>query len=193
MLEITQIQKRLKETLPIKRYEHTLGVAETAEKLGMHYQENVHNLKIAAFLHDSAKFMTQEELLAFCKTNHIILTEEDKKAKGTIHAKAGASIAEKEYQITDTDIIEAIKYHSTGHPAMNRFQKILFLSDYLDPSRNLPGNDALFETAMTDFEEAVFQIIKEKIIYVAEKNQYLHPLSIHFYNIQLELRSESAK
>jgi predicted HD superfamily hydrolase involved in NAD metabolism len=186
-MNIQEIRDYLKKTLPEKRYRHILGTEETAVRLGRHYQEDIQKLSLAALLHDCAKYMNKTEQLQFAKENRIHLSSDDLKAAGIIHAKIGAYLAKKQFQVRDRGILDAISFHSTGAPGMDRFQKILFASDYLEPTRGFSQNEVLKKMIIKDFEKAIFEIIKRKLLYVLEKGEYLHPLSLEFYNTQLDL------
>jgi predicted HD superfamily hydrolase involved in NAD metabolism len=187
MMDIIEIRKNLKETLPDRRFRHILGAEETSAWLGGVFHEDADRLRTAALLHDCAKYMKKPELLEYAVKNGILLTEDDRKAAGIIHAKIGAYIAAKQYLIKDKEILDSIAFHSTGAPDMTRFQKIIFASDYLEPNRGFEENKSLRELIVRDFEKGVFEIIKRKLRYVLERGDYLHPLSLDFYNHQLML------
>ncbi len=184
---INEIRSRLKSMLTKKRYLHTLGTEETALRLGKIYYHDYDRLSIAALLHDVGKSLNYEKQLEYIESRRILLSPDDIKAKGTIHAKVGRVIAEAEFGIKDPEILDAIAYHPTGNGNMTMLQKIVFASDYLDPNRGYKENKNIFELIENDFEKGILQILKLKIIYILQKNEHLHPLSIEFYNKQLEL------
>lgn len=184
---INQIRVFIRNSLSKERYEHSLGVAETAAHLGKKFGIDTDRLEIAALLHDAGKHYDGEERDNFIIDKHILLTPDDLRAKGVIHAKISAVIAREKFQIEDKEILDAVYYHTSGHPDFTRFQKIIFASDYLDPARGLSDRKKLVKLVETDFERGVLEIIKTKIFWVMERNDHLHPLSVEFYNRQTEI------
>lgn len=89
----------------------------------MCHKADINKAKIAGLLHDCAKCIDDDEKLKECIKYHIEVTEYEKKSKSLLHAKLGAYYAKSKYNIDDTDIINAIKYHTTGRPNMSLIEK----------------------------------------------------------------------
>ena len=133
--------KRLKDTKSIRRemekvqderrYEHTLGVAYTATALAMRYDIPLKAAEIAGLLHDCAKCIPNSEKLALCEKHHILVAPAEAENPSLLHAKLGALLAESEYDITNPEILHAIKVHTTGEPDMSVLDKIIFIADYI--------------------------------------------------------------
>lgn len=182
-----KIIDHLKKIQNPKRFQHSLGTEQTAVNLGNLFHLDSARIRTAALLHDIGKSMNLEEQIAFADKNRIHLAKEDLQAKGVIHAILGSFIAEQEFDIKDPEVLNAIRYHTTGHAGMTLFQKIIFASDYIDPSRGARNERNLEKLVMEDLEKGVLEIIKDKLTFVVRKGEYLHPLSVEFYNSQLEL------
>ena len=175
--DLKPLKKQLKKLLKKTRYEHTLGVMDTAASLAMCYGYPMYTAMVAGLLHDCAKYMDDEELLKYAKKNHIELTEYEIKAPHLIHAKAGAYMAEKVYGVTDKDILSAIRFHTTGRPDMNLLEKIIFVADYIEPNRNqAPRLAELRQLAFSNMDLCIALILKDTIEYV---NQREIPLDLN--------------
>ncbi|HCC07961.1 MAG TPA: phosphodiesterase [Clostridiales bacterium] len=150
-----------------KRFTHTLGVVETAEKLAKIYGVDVEKARIAALLHDCAKFHKYND---FSRKHGIKLDEEILKYPKVIHSFLGVFVAKVEYGIEDVEILNAIKYHTTGKPDMTVLEKIVYLADAIEPGRE--EYEYLIEgrkLANEDLDKAVAFILERTIKYVKER------------------------
>jgi len=134
-MEIEEIIKKLSKSLSDERYVHTLGVKEVAIKLAIKYGVDVNKAEIAALLHDCAKEYTKEQSREFCKEHNISLDYLENYPK-VLHSHLGYYVAKFDYGIIDEEILESIKYHTTGNERMTKLEKIIYLADFLDPNRN---------------------------------------------------------
>ena len=118
--ELYKLRKEMEKALEPKRYEHTLSVAYTAANLAAIHGVDIDKALIAGMLHDCAKCLSHKKQMSVCEKNHISLTEmETEENSPLLHAKAGSALARQEYRITDVDILNAIRYHTTGRPGMS--------------------------------------------------------------------------
>ena len=135
-----EILEDLKKELNPHRYEHTIGVANTAKKMAEALGENPNTAYLAGILHDCAKCIPDEEKVKLCKDNNIEITDMEMKNQFLLHSKAGAVLARNKYGINDDDVLSAITFHTTGKPNMTLLEKIIFSADYIEPSRNQAPN-----------------------------------------------------
>ena len=138
--ELTAIRKKLEKKLKEERYIHTLGVMYTAASMAMRHGADVQKAMTAGLLHDCGKYCDVNEQILLCRKHHIKLSDAELEVPALIHARLGAYFAEYEYGITDSEILDAITYHTTGRPAMTMIEKIVYLADYIEPGRKkIPG------------------------------------------------------
>ena len=118
-----------------KRYVHALSVEEEAAHLGKIYlPAKINALRAAALLHDITKKYDFEKQLQYCSEFGIILSNPC--SPEILHAVTGPLAAKKEFpQYTDKEILDAIRWHSTGRWGMTVFEAIIFLADYIEPTR----------------------------------------------------------
>ena len=177
---IDLIKADLKEKLPKKRYEHTLGVAYTAAALAMCYGEDILKAELAGILHDVAKAKKSLELKDDMKGYIDPYTDGDyvaliaDKAPQILHAIYAPYLAKKDYRIEDKDILSAIRWHTTGKKDMTMLEKIVFVADYIEPNRKkLPDLDRIRTLSFHDISEAVKVIAKSTIEYLGSQGMYI--------------------
>ena len=177
---IDLIKADLKEKLPKKRYEHTIGVAYTAAALAMCYGEDILKAELAGILHDVAKAKKSLELKDDMKGYIDPYTDGDyvaliaDKAPQILHAIYAPYLAKKDYRIEDKDILSAIRWHTTGKKDMTMLEKIVFVADYIEPNRkNLPDLDRIRILSFRDISEAVKVIAKSTIEYLGGQGIYI--------------------
>lgn len=125
-----------------KRIPHVLGTEQEAIRLALRYGADVQKARVAALLHDCTKKLDMEEQLALCRQYGIRLDELEQRALKLLHAKTGAAIARDLFDVDD-EIYSAIYWHTTGHANMTLLEKIMYLADYIEPTRNFPGVNEL--------------------------------------------------
>lgn len=180
--DIQKLQKELNKELDTKRYEHTLGVAYTAACMAMRYDCDIQKAYIAGLLHDCAKCMTHEERLTYCKKHDIPVTEIEKQNPSLLHAKVGAGLCATKYGIEDSEIVNAIKYHTTGRPGMTLLEKIIFIADYLEPHRNEADDLPLVrKQVFEDMDLALRTILSDTLIYLQKGDKKIDPMTFQTY------------
>ena len=167
-LEITQkLRKELEKELKPDRYDHTLGVAYTSASLAMVHGANVEKALIAGFLHDCAKCLSHEEQLNICEKNNIEVTDVERRNHSLLHAKAGIYIASTKYEVRDPEILNAIRYHTTGRENMSPLEKIVYIADFIEPNRKpLDDMNIIRKEAFEDLDKCLAHILHNSIIYL---------------------------
>jgi predicted HD superfamily hydrolase involved in NAD metabolism len=173
--------KLVKAQLTEHRYQHTIGVMETAIMLAENYGADVSKAELAAIFHDYAKFRPKDEMKQ-------IILEQNMPAElleynsELWHAPVGAYLAEKEAGITDLEVLDAIRYHTSGRVGMTLLDKIIYLADYIEPGRHFPGVDEVRAMAEEDLDKALVQSMKNTIQFLMKKNQPVFPDTFKAYN-----------
>ena len=106
----------------------------------MRYGCDLEKAEIAGLLHDCAKHYSDETIIKKCLMEGLSLSEDERKAPAVLHAKYGAWLAKKKYNIQDEEVIGAIRWHTTGRPNMSLLEKIVFTADYIEPRRDKASN-----------------------------------------------------
>ena len=185
------IQDKLKKTLDLPRYEHTIGVMYTAGCMAMAHNCNIEKAMLAGLLHDCAKCMTHEERLELCELHAVEVTESELENKALLHAKAGAILAEIEYDIKDQEILDAITYHTTGKPDMSLLDKIIYIADYIEPGRDkAPNLELVRSLAYKDLEACMAQILHDSLEYLNSKSGHIDPTTAKAHEFYKEYRKD---
>ncbi|MGE5328420.1 MAG: bis(5'-nucleosyl)-tetraphosphatase (symmetrical) YqeK [Deltaproteobacteria bacterium] len=169
-----QMTKKLMGMLSQKKYEHCIAVKDSAVKLAFIHGADAEKASIAGLLHDCAKCMTEQELLKKAEEFGILLDDVSKREAGILHAAIGAEIAEREFEVTDTDILNAIKSHTTGKENMNLLDKIIYIADYISEDRNFKGIKDLRKVAQEDLNAGVLMGMDFTIGHVISKGRLIH-------------------
>lgn len=166
-MNYTEMKKKLKKTQDKERYAHTKGVMHTAVCLAMAHGCDMEKARLAGLLHDCAKCIPNAEKLSLCNKHNILVTPIEAENPFLLHAKLGALLAEIEYDITDPEILHAIKVHTTGEPDMNLLDKIIYIADYIEPGRNkAPNLEKVRRLAFRDLNACMAQILRDTLIYL---------------------------
>lgn len=171
------VEKQLTE----RRYQHTLGVTESSIELANRYGADVKKAELAAIFHDYAKFRPKDEMRGIIVSQGMTSTLLDFHSE-LWHAPVGAYLVEKEAGITNTEILDAIRYHTSGRVGMTLLDKVIYLADYIEPGRLFPGVDEVRETAKISLNQAVIEAMRNTIVFLMKKKQAVYPDTFHSYN-----------
>ena len=153
-LPISRLRPVALSYLKHRRIPHVLGTEQEAIRLAERYGADVEKARVAALLHDCTKKLDMPAQLALCEQYGIRLDELEQKALKLLHSKTGAAIARDVFGVDD-DIYSAIWYHTTGHADMTKLEKIIYLADYIEPSRDFPGVDKLRKVCYEDLDKGL--------------------------------------
>lgn len=184
MKDTTYINNWLKENLSEKRYNHTLGTANCARELAQKYKLNPDKAYVAGLLHDCAKCFSNEKLLEIIK-EHLHVEECEMLNYKTLHAPVSAYIAENEFEVTDAEILSAIRWHTLGKLDMTDFEKIIFLADKIEPNtRDKEYTDKVREILKEEngLNKALLRCYKETIKSLVKRDLKICLLTIEIYN-----------
>lgn len=192
-MKYKEIQTDLKKTLKSSRYAHTMGVVETAVHLAGIYNYSEKKAKYAALLHDCAKHLSDQDKIDLCLAHNTPIKQVELDNPSLLHAKCGAILAKEKYGIEDEEILHAIEVHTTGVPAMNLLDLILFVSDYIEPGRDqAPHLKELRKMAEKDLTQTAYCILKDTVDYLnSRKNTCLDSTTMETYQYYRQICSLS--
>ena len=187
--DLKYLQKQMKEALSEDRFEHTIGVMYTAESLAMRYGVDMTKAAVAGLLHDCAKCIPNAQKMKMCKKNDIEISEMEEKNPSLLHAKLGAFLAEDLYGVEDPEILNAIKWHTTGKPDMTMLDIIIYMADYIEPNRDkAPNLKQIRKLCFENIEEALYQVLEGTLSYLSDRPDMIDPMtkiSYDFYKWKL--------
>jgi nicotinate-nucleotide adenylyltransferase len=156
-----------------KRMPHVLGTETTAAALAQKYGADVTDARIAALLHDCTKKLDMDEQLALCEHYGIELDDLERRALKLLHSKTGAAIARDVFGVKD-EIYSAILWHTTGKPDMTLLEKVIYLADYIEPTRDFPGVEELRRAVWEDLDKGMLMGLNDTIREMEERGNPIH-------------------
>ncbi|MGG0823307.1 bis(5'-nucleosyl)-tetraphosphatase (symmetrical) YqeK [Paenibacillus turicensis] len=163
--------------MPAKRWKHVEGVMSSAVLLSQRYGADPVKADMAALLHDLAKYWPIEKQEAVIKENNLnqeLLLYD----KQLLHGEVGAFIAQRDYGITESEILDAVKYHTSGRVNMTLMDKIICLADYIEPGRDFPGVNNIRALAETSLDEALIAGLDSTITFLIEQRKVIYPITL---------------
>lgn len=182
--DLDALRRVIEERLP-GRAAHIFGCEKTAVKLARCWGEDEEKARFAALLHDITKQYSHREQLKFVQKYDILVDGDFDRFPALAHAVTGAAVARAEYGACE-DVVNAIRYHTTGRPGMTKLEKILYLADYIEPTRDFKGLEEARELAYRDLDAAVLRSTADCLTYNLKKLRPIHPITIAAYNEMVE-------
>lgn len=170
MLSVEEIQLYLKKNLKLNRYNHTLGVVEIAKKLAEINNISIEKAEIAALAHDVAKNLSLEKMKEIIYENNIDLTSCEKENSNLWHSIIAPIEAKEKLKIKDEEILDAVRWHTTGKENMSILTKIIYISDMIEPGRNFPGVEKIRETTFENLDKGVLLGLTESLKDLLNRN-----------------------
>ena len=159
-----------------------------------HYHANVNKVAIASLIHDCGRQIPKEDSVAKAKELGIPVDPVEETQPILLHAKLGVYYAIHKYGVSpdDREVLDAIRYHSTGTVDMTQTAKIVFLADLIEPGRNFEGVEDLREASFQDLDRGMLLSYDNTIRYLLEDGLLIHPDAIAGYN-QLAAKNGKAQ
>ncbi|WEK53104.1 MAG: bis(5'-nucleosyl)-tetraphosphatase (symmetrical) YqeK [Candidatus Cohnella colombiensis] len=176
-MELEKLREATRSQMPEKRWKHTLGVVESAIELAKRYGGDVQKAELAALLHDYAKAWEigrMEQIIREQELPPELLVYD----KELWHAHVGAWAVQNEHGIDDEEVLDAIRYHTSGRVQMTMLDKIVCLADYIEPGRDYPGVNKLRKLAEVSLEQALVAGYDGTIELLVEKGKLIFPLTV---------------
>ena len=136
------------------RVPHVLGAEEAAARLACRWGVDEETARRAALLHDCTKKLNEEQHRALIRQYHIRLDREEQGEPKLYHAITGAAVARHVFGVPPA-VESAIRWHTTGKADMTTLEKIIYLADYIEPTRDFCDLRPLRELAFQDLDRAM--------------------------------------
>jgi predicted HD superfamily hydrolase involved in NAD metabolism len=152
---------------------HIEGVVEAADELAERFGVDRQKTRTAALCHDLYRGIKDDALNVY--VNQLGLPKKYLNNGNLAHSKIAAEMIKKDFGIEDEDILNAVRYHTTGRAGMSPLEKVIFLADSIEPGRNYPRVDEIRNVAKTDLNRACLMCLERTIEYINNKGFYLDP------------------
>ena len=171
-----EMRALLEKSLKPSRYQHSLGVAETAVFLAQRFGVNAEQAKVAGLLHDCAREFRNEDLIAEAEKRLIMVGNIERQMPLLLHAYVGSRLVTEKYGVSDHAIEQAIWRHTVGGAKMTKLDKIIWFADMIEPNRDYPGVEELRSLAKTAaLDDMVLAGLTQSITFVLQKGGLIHP------------------
>jgi predicted HD superfamily hydrolase involved in NAD metabolism len=166
-------RKRLSE----KRYDHTIRVADTAERLARVHGLDPDRTRLAALLHDAARETEPDEFLRLAEEWGLPVGEPERQSPKLLHAPVAAELARRELGVEDEEVLAAIRAHTVGEPGMGPLALALYVADKIEPARDYPSVERLRKLASEDLREAATEALRRVVAHNEVRDRPIHPSS----------------
>jgi len=173
----------LREKLTEKRFIHSLNVADSAKELAKIYGYDEEIAYTAGLIHDCCKDTPAGLQLSYMLENGAELTEIEISTAKLYHAMCGSIYVKKEFGVENEDIINAVRYHTTGRKNMSLLEKLVFIADFISAERDYNGVEIMREKAVRSLDEAIVEGLGFTIKDLIDRGErFVHPDTIDAYN-----------
>ncbi|MFA5523926.1 MAG: bis(5'-nucleosyl)-tetraphosphatase (symmetrical) YqeK [Tissierellales bacterium] len=179
-------KEKLIDSIGKERYDHSVRVMEEAIKLANVYNCDQEKAAIAGLLHDCGKYLNENELLKNAYEFGIIRRDNHGINLALIHGELGVEVARRDFGIKDKDVLDSIQYHTTGKEDMTPLEKIIYVSDYIEPDRKIQGVDEIRQLAYENLDLALLNAMDKTIKHIIDKGYYIHPDTINARNYLID-------
>ncbi len=159
------------------RIPHVLGTEETAAALARRWGAGEDAARRAALLHDCTKRLDREQHLELCRLYSVPLDREERREEKLLHAITGAAVAREEFGMPP-EIVSAIRWHTTGKADMSLLEKIIYLADYIEPTRDFCDLRELRKLAFEDLDRAMLLGFTMAVQDLKKKGVVVHSNSV---------------
>ena len=174
--ELAWLREKMYDRHDTRRIAHVAGCENEAVRLANFWGADPENAATAAILHDMTKRLSADEQLKLA-AEYGIMNDISDMDEPLYHAVTGAEQARREFGVND-EIYGAVRWHTTGRPDMTLLEKIVWLADYIEPTRDFPGVDKVRQLAYKDIDEAMLTGLNITVDHICEKGKKPHHDSV---------------
>lgn len=185
-IDYDALKEILKSRLTSQRYYHSLCVMEEAVKLAPMLSADTEKARLAGLLHDITKNTPTEEQFAIIENANVTLTALERTSPKLHHAISGACYIENELKISDREILDAVRYHTTARANMTALDKVIYMADFISADRDYDGAEELRNLAYENFDEAMTVAVAFTVNELVEKRAQVHPDTIAAWNYEIQ-------
>lgn len=177
----------LKNTLSKKRFTHSMNVAQICTELAQKHGSDEEKAFLAGLLHDIKKEETPNAMKSLAILSDMDISDEEMQTPALWHAPAGAYYIGKSLKITDTDLLNAVRYHTAGRDNMSMLEKIVYLGDLTSEDRSYKDVEKYRKMSFDDLDSAMYFALKHSVEETLDKCGLVPPCTISGYNYFAEL------
>ena len=166
------LERFMRENEKESRYRHSLGVEDMAVRFAKTWGADTDKARFAGRYHDIAKNFDQERMDNLIRKYD--LPDELIGNNALAHSKVAAEILRNEFGVDDEDILNAVRYHTTGRSNMSLLEELVFVADAVEDNRTYNDLKYYQNLAETDLDRACFEILEFTIWFLESKDRQIH-------------------
>ncbi|GAT91205.1 bis(5'-nucleosyl)-tetraphosphatase (symmetrical) YqeK [Apilactobacillus kunkeei] len=176
-----ELIEKLKNALTQSRFEHVLRVEQMAIELAKKNDVDVEKASVAGLCHDYAKQRPDDDFIQLIKKFRLddLLLQY---GNAIWHGEVGYLMVQNELGVTDINILNSIKHHTTGATYMSKLEQIVYMADYIEMGRDFPGVEEAREITFNNLADGVAYQTKHTLQYLISANKPIYPKTIDTYN-----------
>lgn len=176
-----ELIEKLNNALTQSRFEHVLRVEQMAIELAKKNDVDVEKASVAGLCHDYAKQRPDDDFIQVIKKYRLddLLLQY---GNAIWHGEVGYLMVQNELGVTDIDILNSIKHHTTGAKYMSKLEQIVYMADYIEMGRDFPGVEEAREITFNNLADGVAYQTKHTLQYLISANKPVYPKTIDTYN-----------
>lgn len=181
LLSREELIEKLNNALTQSRFEHVLRVEQMAIELAKKNDVDVEKASVAGLCHDYAKQRPDDDFIQLIKKYRLddLLLQY---GNAIWHGEVGYLMVQNELGVTDIDILNSIKHHTTGAKYMSKLEQIVYMADYIEMGRDFPGVEEAREITFNNLADGVAYQTKHTLQYLISANKPVYPKTIDTYN-----------
>ncbi len=177
-----------------KRYDHVMSVARYATYLSSFHGIDAYDAYVGAIAHDCTKYLDDAGQLEYFEKNNISLSDSDRLSPKIWHQISGAHFARHTLGIENDDIINAVRYHTTGRAGMSPLEKLVCLADSIEPTRDYDGVENMRKVAKTSLDRALLLSFDRLVEYVKIRGLNMNETTLEARdNLREEIENGNSK
>lgn len=175
------IRKYIELNLTRPRLEHSLSTALICVELCSRFGVDEGKGRIAGIAHDISRETPVDKKLMNLIGDDYIISEEEKLNPVLLHGRIGASILKDKFNLRDNEVLQAVRWHTTGHPDMGKLGQILFIADYIEPGRKHINNSVRASIMKMNLNEMTLKILSDQNAYLRDKGYRITDSSMQLF------------
>lgn len=162
--------------LPDSRYKHSVRVAEFAASLCSRFGVNPDLGYLAGLAHDMCKAGRDRWLLSLAERDGLPICELEREKPALLHGRAAAMLLQGDFGVDNQSVLDAIRHHTFGSPGMDALGKIVFVSDKIEPGREMERETRKGILA-SSLDEMTLYVLRNNVRYLEAKNREVSPIT----------------
>ena len=170
--------------LPSGLRDHVERCRRVARELAQRHGVDLHKADLGTAAHDIARAVTGDALLAEAERLGLRVNLVERHTPLLMHGRVGAKWLETEDGVSDREILEAVRWHTTGRKDMGVVAKVVFLADKLDPRKveRYPYLERVALLAQDSLDAAILEYLSKELEYLLQQGLLIHPASVGLRN-----------